>query len=211
MDIIPIENGHTEKYRLLIAPGYNCANADDITKLTHYVKDGGTLVIGWPQLSIATERETVVSYRHSYITPEELPSEPLFISDTKDGAPIRVCNNIRKGEVVLKTDSGLPLAHLFKIGKGKVYFINAKEYAANTAVDAAYRDVLDIAVKDCLMQESVYAEGDDNIQFTVFNNDDGSKNIYFVATDWHKDLGDGVGKINLGITLTAYPCRLARS
>jgi len=58
--------------------------------------------------------------------------------------------------------------------------------------------VLSIVTPKILEDEEVYAKGDSNVQFTVYNNEDGSKNVYFIATDWHKDNGDGEG------TLIAY-------
>ena len=194
VNITPIEADNFDSYRLLVALGYNCANADDMQKLEVYVKRGGTLVIGWPQLSVTTSRPDVVCASHTFIDGKTRE----FVTDTYKGFPVRVCDDIDYDSVVLFTDNNRPLVVKKSAGDGTVYFVTAKEYAGAPAVDAAYRDVLDIVTPKALADEYVYAEGNDNVQFTVFNNPDGSKNVYFIATDWHKDDPSGVGTLVVG-------------
>ena len=91
-----------------------------------------------------------------------------------------------------------------KVGDGYVYFVNAKEYAGVKAVELAYLDTLSKLTPDCLEKEAIYAEGNRNIQFTVFENGN-SRDIYFIATDWHKENPDGVGKIILNNTAYDVP------
>jgi len=194
VDVTPIESERFDRYRLLVACGYNCANKEDVCKLTDYVKEGGTLVIGWPQLSVTTKRTDVTEYRHEYIDGKE----HIFTEDTYEGKSLSVCCDTEYDEVILYTDGKRPLVVKRYIGDGELYFITAREYAGNAAVDAVYRQVLSIVTPKILEDEEVYAKGDSNVQFTVYNNEDGSKNVYFIATDWHKDNGDGEG------TLIAY-------
>ena len=66
VDILPIEAEDFSNYRLLIAPGYNKAEDEDLEKLKDFVTEGGTLLIGWPQLSITVDRKKAISYEHTY-------------------------------------------------------------------------------------------------------------------------------------------------
>jgi hypothetical protein len=87
------------------------------------------------------------------------------------------------------------LVVLKNIGKGLVCFVNAKEYVSTPAVDLAYRQALKKLTDECLEEESIYAKGDRNVQFTVFECENGCREIYFIATDWHKPNPDGIGTL----------------
>lgn len=197
VDIIPIESRDYSKYKLLIAPGYNAANTEDFAALSDYVKDGGALVIGWPQLATVTERDAVVSYRHEYLDGTSLPKNPQFYEDSCLGEPISPSRDIPSGDVLVKSDTGAPLLIKYTHGKGAVYFVNSREYAARAATNSLYRAALDAAVSDCLAKEEIYAVGDENVQFTVFADGDGARDIYFIATDWYNENGGGIGKLTI--------------
>ena len=62
----------------------------------------------------------------------------------------------------------------------------------------AYRDVIEQLSAACLLEEPIYARGDRNVQFTVYDREDGTREIYFIATDWHRPSPDGVGYLRLG-------------
>ena len=204
VDIVPIEADSFDNYRLLVAIGYNCAMSDDIKKLEGFVKNGGTLVIGWPQLSVTTDRRDVVGGNHTYIDEKE----HTFVPDSFNGNPVSVCDGIEYDSVVLYTDGKRPLVVKKHTGEGTLYFITAKEYAGARAVaDACYK-LFALVTPDIVEKESVYASGDSNVQFSVYNNDDGSKNIYFIATDWHKPdpSGDGVLVVDGSRYTVPVPC-----
>lgn len=200
VDIIPIEAEEFSKYRLLVASGYNKAEAEDMEKFKAYVTQGGKLVLGWPQLSVTNEQDKILSYDHTYLDGKER----TFVEDTYRSHPVSVCEDIEYDDVLLYTDSNRPLVTVKKVGDGYVYFVNAKEYAGVKAVELAYLDTLSKLTPDCLEKEAIYAEGDRNIQFTVFENGN-SRDIYFIATDWHKENPDGVGKIILNNTKYEVP------
>ena len=198
VDIIPIERGDYSKYKLLIAPGYNAAHDEDIKSLSDYVECGGSLIIGWPQLSTSTDRDAVISYRHEYLPFFSLPKSPEFCNDTYKGEPLSLARDIPTGEVLIKSDTGAPIVIKYKHGEGSVYFVNAREYAARPAVTSVYEKLLDISVGECLSKEDIYATGDSNVQFAVYEDSDGARDIYFIATDWFSENGGGEGRLIIG-------------
>lgn len=197
VDIIPIEDGGFSSYRLLVAPGYNAASFEDIDALTEYARCGGSLIIGWPQLSTVTERECVVGYDHEYLEFLNMPKAPEFKRELFRGKPITVCKDIPEGEVLIRCDGGAPIVISYAVGEGKVYFVNAMEYAGCASVAKVYRELLDIASAECLKSEKIYAEGDTDVQFAVYDIGNGCREVYFIATDWYNKTGGGTGKIRL--------------
>ena len=194
VDIVPIEAEDFGEYRLLIAIGYNRAEEEDLKKLYDFVRRGGTLLIGWPQLSVTVNRADAEAARHTFWDGKER----VFVKDTYQSHPVSVCGEIEYDDVLVRTDAGLPLIVEKRIGAGRLCFVNAKEYAGSEGVMAACREVIGRLTAECLEKEAVYAKGDRNVQFTVFQKEDGGREIYFIATDWHKPDPDGVGTLLLG-------------
>lgn len=190
VDIIPIENQDYSKYRLLLAPGYNRALPEDMDKLMDYVTRGGKLVIGWPQLSVTTNREDVVNGKHWYTDhpfARQITGREDFVEDTFEGKKLHVSVHPCDMPVLLKTDSGRTLVYSVNLGSGTVYFINTREYVGNDAVAEVYRRVLDLVVPACLEEETIYARGNEDVQFAVYDQGNGQKHIYLLATDWYRD------------------------
>ncbi len=194
VDILPMEAEDYSKYRLLIAVGYNKAMQEDMEKLDKFVRQGGSLMLGWPQLSVTTDRKDVVSCKHEYL----VGGAPQFTADTYKSHPVSVCEDVEYDSVLIWTDSHKPLVVLKKVGDGTVCFVNAKEYAGARAVDLACREAIEKLTETCLAEEKIYARGDRNVQFTVFRTECGSRELYFIATDWHKECPDGEGVLILG-------------
>lgn len=190
VDVVPIEGEDFSQYRLLVAPGYNKAMAEDMDKFQNYVRGGGKLIIGWPQLSVTTNRADVVSYKHWYIEHpfvSAIAGKAAFVKDTFGGKPITVSGHDIDHPVLLRTDSGRPLVYQIPMGSGCVYFVNAKEYVGSDAVYDLYTKLLDKTVPDCLAGEEAYGKGNVDVQFTVFDQGNGQKHIYFIATDWYNN------------------------
>ncbi len=188
VDILPIEAEELPPYRLLVAPGYNKAMEEDMDKMERYVRQGGALVLGWPQLATTTLRRAVTAYDHSYIHHpfrDAIAPDPSFAPDTFAGQPLHVSHHACAAPVCLVTDSGHPLVYDIAWGKGHVYFVNAQEYAGHPAVADAYRQLLSTLVPACLGAETCYAQGDDETQFTVYDQGNGQKHLYFLTTDWY--------------------------
>ena len=53
--------------------------------------------------------------------------------------------------------------------------------------------------------EHIYAEGDEKVQFTVYERDDGSREIYFASTDWYSSDRNGFGGLRLENTVYTVP------
>ncbi len=205
VDILPIESDSFFDYKLLVAVGYNKAEAEDLDKLYSFVENGGTLVIGLPQFSVTTNRRDAVSCRHEYISHPLAPRVNGFLEDTLNGEPVSVGNVEGFSKVRIYTDSGKALAVEKNIGIGRVILINAREWADSPAVCDAYKRILVEETEGRITDESVWARGDDNVQFAVYNNFDGSKNVYFIATDWYSDSRDGEGMLLLDGRSYAIP------
>lgn len=207
VDIIPIENEDYSKYRLLVAPGFNKAMPEDMDKLMRYVRGGGKLIIGWPQLSITTDRADVVSGKHWYLDHpfvRAITGRSNFIADTWNGKPVHVSIHDCAYPVLLRTDSGRPLVYEIEQESGTVYFVNTQEYVGNDAVYDIYTRVLDAVVPACLEAEVAYARGNEDVQFTVFDQGNGQKHIYLLATDWYRDPA-ALRMGELVLDGTAYP------
>ena len=190
VDVIPIEQQHYSDYSLLVAIGYNKALEEDFDKFQQYVENGGTLILGWPQCSVTTNRVDVVGLNHVYLNHafcSSIFSEPSFTEETFRGHAVSVAPVPIGAEILLKTDQGGALVYQIYIKAGKVIVVNAKEYAGNEGVMEACREIFRQVVPEILCKEPVYAEGDDNVQFTVYQQPDGSYHVYFIAIDWFHD------------------------
>ena len=191
VDMYPIEAECFDDYRLLIAAGYNKALPEDFDKLQAYTERGGRLILGWPQCSETTLRRDVLALRHTYLQHPFLKTictEGEFAEDFYNGMPITVGVSIPLNATpILATDSGRPLAYKIPVGAGEVIFVNAKQYAGDPAVFAAYQAIFAMTVPSVLAQETVYGAGDEDVQFAVFRQPDGSHHVYFMATDWYND------------------------
>lgn len=190
VDILPIEGTDFSRYRLLVAPGYNKALPEDMDKLDAYVRAGGTLLLGWPQLSETTARADVLSGAHRYIDHPfraAIGGEPDFRPDTFEGQALTVSHHACAAPVILRTDSGAPLVYDIALGAGHLLFVNAREYAGCAAVAAVYQALLARTVPAAVADEAVYARGTEDLQFTVYDQGNGQTHVWFLATDWFRD------------------------
>jgi hypothetical protein len=111
-----------------------------------------------------------------------------FVKDTVDGKEIIICKNVPDDiEVVKCTDSGEPFVYWLKIGNGKILFVNTLMYPGNEAVLPAYTEALKLLAKSVNECENVRVQCGDDVEYTMFVQDDGSKHIYLTATDWYND------------------------
>ena len=188
VDVLPIEANDFNSYRLLCAIGYNKALVEDMDKLSVYVSEGGKLFIGLAQLSTTTLRADIESYNLKYIDHSfvrSITSEISFIEDSVGGKLIHTNMNIPEGATVLKqSDGGNALIYKISIGDGAVYLLNTLEYAGNFAIYDAVKEFITEISENSFAEEKIWAQGDDNVQFVVYAQEDGSKHIYFLSIDW---------------------------
>ncbi len=190
VDIIPIEQDDYSAYSLLVALGYNKAMEEDFHKLQSYAEQGGTLLLGRAQCAITTGRADVIALNHTYLEHpfrRAVAPDGAFEADTYQGDPVTVGPVPAEAKPILFTDAGRVLAYEIGIGRGKVLLVNAKEYAGNEGVAQAYKALLDQILPGILANEAVYAEGDEDVQVAVYDQADGGKHVYFMATDWYHD------------------------
>ena len=174
-------------YRLISMVGYNCAQPEDLDKLTEAAEAGATVLIGWPQLSTTTNRADVLALQHEYLEHPfvtAVAGSPEFVEQHKNGLPVMVGPAVPTAEILETTDEGLPLIYRVPIGDGAVVFVNATCYAIDPALKNAWLRTLDRLTAETLEEEPVLAEVDENVQYTIYQQEDGTRHYYFLAVDW---------------------------
>ena len=208
VDILPIEAKDFDGYRLLCAIGYNKALDEDMDKLQSFVECGGGLFIGLAQLTTTTLRADIEAYKLDYIDHsfvKTIAPKINFVEDSFSGAKIRVNTNIPENATVLKqTDDGNALIYEITVGNGTVYVLNTLEYAGNPAIYEAVKDFVASISKESFADEKVWAKGDENVQFAVYQQEDGSKHFYFLAIDWF-DANEPIHTAKIILNNCEYP------
>ncbi len=189
-DIIPIEKGEFNRYKAISFAAYNKADANDFDALLSYVENGGTLIMGWPHLSVTTDRKNIEEGKLTYINHKLVDtvagSHAVFARDFFNGVAIDVCRDVKYDDVIATTDSGLPLAFIKCFGKGRIYFVNAEQYPSHDGVKPLY-DAIIAEVSDSInaSEPSIIICGED-VGYTVYEQADGSRHFYVLAVDWYK-------------------------
>ena len=179
-----------KNYRALAFMGYNRAQAEDLDKLTDYVEQGGTLILGWAHLNTQTERTAIENYDHAYpahLFVKRLGGFPDFVADSVSGAPLMVARNLGEGAQILSsTDQGRPLMVEYRWGRGKVLLLNAREYPANEAVRPAYEAALaSVSESHWAAEPSAMISGDE-VETAAYEQGDGTRHYYVLAVDWFR-------------------------
>lgn len=190
-DIIPIEVGDFKRYKALSFAAYNKAESEDFDRILNYVKEGGTIILGWPHLSVTTDRESIERGKLSYINHEIVDivsgAHAVFARDFYNGVAIDVCRKVKADEIIATTDSGLPLAFVNRVGKGKIYFINASQYPSHDGVKNIYEQIVAQISDEINARENSFVSCGDDVGFTIYDQNDGSRHIYIIAVDWYRD------------------------
>lgn len=193
VDVLPVESGEKAfyDYGALAFMGYNCAENEDFEKLEEYVNQGGKLILTRAHLTNTTWYDDV--YNKNLDFDCELPlsfaqSLPCFQKDTYNGREIEVCvNGTQPNEILVKTDNGLPLVCRYKVGKGEVVLFNVKEYPACDAIKSLYEEELRRTMYELIAKERVWAKTGDDVEFAVYEREDGLTEVYFLAVDWYRE------------------------
>ncbi len=190
VDIVPVEKDCFDRYKVLSFAGYNRAEAEDFDRLYSYVKKGGRLIMGWPHAAVTTERKAVEEGRLEYIDHpfiKELFSKLKFVSDSVGEEKVSISLNALADEVMAKTDSGEILAFRKNIGAGQVYFVNAEQYPSEKGVKPVWDSIINMLSDEINADEKIFAETDEKVGFTVYDQADGSRHIYMLAVDWYNN------------------------
>lgn len=192
IDVFPVEGQlkYMNGYRALVFMGYNNCKAEDAQKLLSYVKRGGRLLLTHAHLTDTTFTEDIrrgaLSVKETALTMTE--GEPSYREDTVNGVPVSVCSNPRKPQDVLAyTDSGAPLVCSYRIGRGEIVLFQTKEYPSQEAIRPLYEEQMLRIFSEENARETVWAESGDRTEFSVYDQEDGSRHVYFLAVDWYRE------------------------
>ena len=187
IDAIPVENGKFNEYSLLIFAGYNKAQSGDLDRIYDYVQGGGTLICAWPHFSDTTFKPDIDNYKLNIVSHKLVSTlcegKPEFVEDNN----LKICTNVADCEVVKTTENGNPLVCSFTLGSGKIILVNSLYYPGNDNVFDLYKEVVETASKAVLAKEPVVVECGDDIEYTIFKQQDGTRHYYFTAVDWYND------------------------
>ncbi|NJP39887.1 hypothetical protein HCH52_02305 [Oscillospiraceae bacterium HV4-5-C5C] len=192
IDVIPAESPADllQRYRFLSFTGYNRAQKEDFDRLLAYVEAGGCLLLGWPHLTVTTDREALTAYRLDYLDHpllQRIAAEPVFQQDRLDGKRLQVgrLGPDSQVQIMSYTDQGAPLLIKRPIGAGTLWFVNAQEYPGNPALMPVYTAVLQQQLQLLQQAEPVAVQTEANALHAIYVREDGSRDVYLTAIDWY--------------------------
>lgn len=208
VDALPVESDRAlmSRYGALAFMGYNCACEGDFARLRKYVEAGGRLLLTRAHMTDTTAFDDVAAYRLHM--PGDLlglgADEPVFRTSSVSGVPVDVCASGREpDEVLARTDDGAPLAVRYALGRGSVTLVNALAYPAHPAIRALYEQLLRAQLTELTRGERVWAECGDDVEFAVYDQEDGARHIYLLAVDWFRPV-EGLRRATLRVGDARY-------
>jgi len=87
----------------------------------------------------------------------------------------------------VKTDNGNPLVYEREFGAGRFVFVNAREYAGNEALSDMWISLIKEQLKKIVEEEPCWVSCGEDVEFTVYDHEDGSRVFYVLAVDWYRD------------------------
>ena len=193
LDAIPAEAAPRffRDYKLLLCLGYNRCEDADAEKLLSFVKNGGRLLLTRAHLTETSDIDAInsgaLSFRENALTLTE-SGLPVFRDGAVGGLPASICANPKSPCEVLHTaDDGTPLVLLYRFGRGEIVLFNVKDYPSAPAIRGLYESEMARLLRVTAEEEDVYAEMGDDVEFAIYKQKDGTKHLYFLATDWYRD------------------------
>lgn len=188
VDILPVEADAAvmAQYSAMAFLGWNTAEDAQLERLEQYVRQGGTLVLGWPHLFTDTRRADAFGDTPHPIDASRLTGVRL-LEFARDGEPVLGRVLLEPDAQVLRERNGLPLLVCRRLGKGRVFFVNAREYPAQASVRPVYEDLLRMLGEEELERESgrgILASAD-TVESAIYDLPNGDRVIYAVNTDWY--------------------------
>ena len=208
LDVIPAE-GKAEilqAYGAAIFMGYNRCEQKDAKKYASYLVHGGSVLLTDAHLAVTSSRtellDGIITVKKNALVMTD--GAPKFVTDTVDGTALRVCANpLPPDEVRAYTDSGRPLVCVYRIGNGELTVFHAKEYPAHPAIRALYEAEIKTLCQKTVNKEPIWAETGDDVEFTLYRQEDGTCHVYFLAVDWYNS-PDFIRKANLRLGDVRY-------
>jgi hypothetical protein len=152
--------------------------------------NGGKLLLTRAHLTFTTNMNDVRTGNLTF-SPSALSfatGDALFASDTFGGKSLFVCTNAKEpDEVLLRTDSGAPLLCRYRVGEGEVLLFNTREYPAQDAIRAEYERTLLSLVREQTDAERIWMQTGNDVEFAVYDQEDGTRHFYVLAVDWFRD------------------------
>lgn len=192
VDVIPVEHGDFSKYQALIFSGYNYATQDDLNRISEYVSDGGLLVCSWAHFTDTTLKKDIEEYKLNIVNHKLTcaMSEGIsqFVADYVSGKQIMVCTNpAAECEVIKNTDNGVPLVYSVNYGKGQIVVVNSLYYPGNEILLPIYNEVVKYVCDKILQKENCRVECGVDVEYTIFEQNNGTRHYYFTAVDWYNN------------------------
>lgn len=188
VDILPVEADAEvmARYPAMAFLGWNTADEGQLERLERYVRQGGTLVLGWPHLLTDVRRADVFGGTPHPIDAHRLTGVRL-LEFVRDGGLTLGRGTLEPGTQVLEERGGLPLLVCNRLGAGRVFFVNALEYPAQAAVRPVYEDLLRMLGEGERERESRRGclESIDTVESALYDLPEGDRVIYAVNTDWY--------------------------
>lgn len=190
VDVIPVEKGQYNDYKLLAFLGHNTAEQTDFDGLYRFVKAGGTLLTTWAHLSCATKLYDIRNHNFKYLYHELTAllttAKPVFEEHTYKGSMLPVAINLPEYiETLEYTDDGIPFVYSVSVGKGSIILVNSTYYPGNNVIRPFYEQILR------QQQERIYAEepsgilcGED-VQYSIYKQENGDYHYYITPVDWY--------------------------
>lgn len=211
VDALPIESSESifGRYRTMAFIGYNAYNKDDIDRLLEFVKRGGKLLLTLAHLTTTTEHRDIErgDLRYDDVRFPLINGAVTLSSTAVNGNKLSIVTNCTDGTVTHKTDDGRPLVIEYRYGEGKITFITASAYPSDKAIRQIYEELLCSHMSDASAKENVWASCEENVEFTVFSQPDGSTHVYFLAIDWYSEHSE-LRKATLRVNDQRYPVSL---
>lgn len=212
-NILPIE-ADWKDYPFLCFFGYNKAEPQDLDRLLRKVNEGATVLLTLAHLSPTTNRADIEHYRHSFAAHPILKAMgfatvPSFEAAAYNGCRIPLACNLQATaeEILLRTPEGHPLLVEKKCGKGSILFFNTLCYPGHKAILADYTREFEARCDALNAKEDVFPIVGDTVQSAVYDLEDGTREIYFLAVDWWND-PDSPRQARLRIDGVQYPLEI---
>lgn len=192
VDVMPIEKGKYEGYKLLAFLGHNTADRQDFDGVYDFVRKGGTLLTTWAHLSFATGLNDIRNHRFKYLyhplVQQLTVAKPIFENRLYGGKIVSVAVNLPDNIRVLeRTDNGEPMAYEVVVGEGKIIVVNSTYYPANEAICALYKKLLcQLQAQYASEEPSIIACGED-VQYAIYKQTNGDYHHYVTPVDWYND------------------------